>query len=92
MQLTVRCGEATAGVLRQITTVGGLGCAENNTGLTRGFAVYTLIERSVTVSMQSSGRLRQTVMVDLRIQCEQSFVKIKGAEKETSGDCFSSVK
>lgn len=83
MRLTVRCGESSAGALRQITTVGGLGLVEDNTGLTRGFGVYALIQRSVTVSIQSSGRLRQTVMVDLRILCEHTFVKIKGAKKCT---------
>lgn len=71
----LQCGEATAGVLRPITTVGGLGHTENNTGLTRGFVVYTLIGRSITVSVQSSGMLHQTLMMDLRIQCEQSYVK-----------------
>lgn len=88
MQLTVQCGEATAGALRQITTVGGLGRAENNTKLTRGFGVYTLIERSVTVSMQSSGKLRQTVMVDLRIHCEQLLVQ----QPKTHGGLASSVR
>lgn len=47
VRLTVRCGESTAGALRQITKVGGLGLVENYTGLSRGFGVYTLIERSV---------------------------------------------
>lgn len=83
VRLTVRCGASSAGASGQISTVGGLGLIENNTGLTRGFGDYTLIERSVTVSTQSSGRLCQTVMVDLRIQCEHTFVKIKGAKKHT---------
>lgn len=76
----MRCGESSAGALRQIITVGGLGLVENNTRLTRGFRVYILIERSVKISIQSSGRLRQTVMVDLRLQCEHTFVK-KGRKK-----------
>lgn len=38
----MRCGESSAGALRQISTVGGLGLVEDNTGLTRGFGVCTL--------------------------------------------------
>lgn len=41
VQLAVQCRGATAGALRQITAVGGLGHIENNTGLKRGFAVYS---------------------------------------------------
>lgn len=78
LQLTVQCEGHSAGALRQITTVGGPGNTGNYTGLTRGFGVSTLIELAATVGMQSSGRLPQTVKVDLRIQWEQTFVKIKG--------------
>lgn len=82
VQLTVQCRGATAGSLRQITAVGGLGHIENNTGLMRGFAVYTP-NRAFCYSKHAVIReaAPDDMMGALRIQYERSLVKIKGAER-----------
>lgn len=76
-----RRGESSAGALRQIIAVGCLELLENNTGLTRGCGAGALIERSVTVSTESSGRLHETVMLDQTIQQRHVIQEKKREEK-----------